>query len=98
MTTCERSPGEALADLQQADQVRIAVADQHYEGTTRRKSVSGARIRAVVQTGDDHVFRITSEWAQGWLDPLVDEYVDGDRVQPVGTLGELELVEGDGGP
>lgn len=97
MTSCESPPGEILADLEPSDQVRLAVADEQYEGTARRKTVAGDHIRAVVRTGEDQVFRITSEWVHGWLDPLVDEYVDEDRVQPVGTLAQLEVVETDGG-
>ncbi|WP_336036090.1 hypothetical protein [Halobacterium yunchengense] len=96
MSTSEESPGETLADLRTEERVRLAVGDRQFEGTARRKTVAGDRVRAVVETGDDHVFRITSEWVQGWLDPLVDEYVADDRVQPVGTAAELELVDADG--
>jgi hypothetical protein len=97
MSTCDDSPGETLANLQTTERVRLEVADTRYEGTARRKTVAGERVRAVVQTSDDQLFRITSEWVNGWLDPLVDEYVDDDGgVKPVGTLMGLELVEGDG--
>lgn len=96
MSTTDESPGETLADLRTSERVRLAVGDRQFEGTARRKTVAGDQVRAVVQTGDDHVFRITSEWVHGWLDPLVDEFVDDDRVQPVGTVAELELVDEDG--
>lgn len=96
MSTCDDPPGETLANLRTAENVRLEVADERYEGTARRKTVAGDKVRAVVQTTDDQVFRITSEWVHGWMDPLVDEYVDdASGVEPVGTLAELEMVDGD---
>lgn len=94
MTSCDDPPGETLANLRTTERVRLEVGESRFEGTARRKTVTDDRIRAVVQTNDDQLFRITSEWMHGWLDPLVDEYVDDESaVQPVGTLSELELVE-----
>lgn len=96
MSTCDDPPGETLANLRTSERVRLEVADARYEGTARRKTVAGDRVRAVVQTSDDQMLRITSEWVNGWLDPLVDEYVEGaSGVKPVGTLVDLEMVDAD---
>lgn len=95
MTSCDDAPAEVLADLQTSETVRLEAGESRYRGKTRRKRVTDDKILAVVETNEDQLLRITSEWMHGWLDPLVDEYVDdGDRVEPVGTLSELELVEG----
>lgn len=95
MTSCDDAPGETLADLQSSETVRLEVAGSRYSARTRRKTVTDDKVLAVVETSDDQLLRITSEWMNGWLAPLVDEYVDdGDSVEPVGTLSALELVEG----
>ena len=93
MATCEESPAETLADLGMLERLRFEVADEQFEGDSHRKQVDDGRMWVVVQTESDRVFRIETQWANGWLEPLVDEY-DGsdDSVEPVGNLGSVEAL------
>jgi hypothetical protein len=93
MATREDSPAETLADLGMLERLRFEVAGEQFEGYSHRKQLGDGRLWVVVQTESDRVFRIESQWANGWLDPLVDEY-DGDRdsVEPVGTLSAVEAL------
>jgi hypothetical protein len=94
MTSRDDHPGEVLADLQASQSVRLEVGESQYTARARQKAVGARELLAVVETSDDELLRIRTEWVHGWLDPLVDEYVDGgDRLEPVGTLSGLELVE-----
>jgi hypothetical protein len=93
MATCEESPAETLADLGMLERLRFEVADEQFEGYSHRKQVEDGRMWVVVQTECDRVFRIETQWANGWLDPLVDEYDgDEDSVEPVGTLSAVEAL------
>ena len=93
MATCEESPAETLADLGMLERLRFEVADEQFEGYSHRKQVDDGRMWVVVQTESDRVFRIETQWANGWLEPLVDEY-DGtdDSVEPVGNLVSVEAL------
>lgn len=93
MATCEESPAETLADLGMLERLRFEVADEQFEGYSHRKQVDDGRMWVVVQTEGDRVFRIETQWANGWLEPLVDEY-DGtaDSVEPVGNLSSVEAL------
>lgn len=93
MATCEESPAETLADLGMLEHLRFEVAGEQFEGYSHRKQVGDERLWVVVQTEEDRVFRIESQWANGWLQPLVDEY-DGDQdaVEPIGNLSSVEAL------
>jgi hypothetical protein len=93
MATCEESPAETLADLGMLERLRFEVADEQFEGYSHRKQVDDGRMWVVVQTERDRVFRIETQWANGWLEPLVDEY-DGtdDSVEPIGNLASVEAL------
>lgn len=93
MATCEESPAETLSDLRMLERLRFEVADEQFEGYSHRKQVDDGRMWVVVQTETDRVFRIETQWANGWLEPLVDEY-DGsdDSVEPVGNLSSVEAL------
>ncbi|WP_232703025.1 hypothetical protein [Halobacterium wangiae] len=93
MATCSENPAETLADLGMLERLRFEVAGEQFEGYSHRKRVDDGELWVVVQTEDDRVFRIETQWANGWLEPLVDEY-DGERdtTEPVGNLSDVEAL------
>ncbi|MFC3477545.1 hypothetical protein [Halobacterium litoreum] len=93
MATCEENPAETLSSLGMLERLRFEVADEQFEGYSHRKRVEDDRLWVVVRTREDRVFRIETQWANGWLAPLVDEYDGGeDSVEPVGTLSSVEAL------
>lgn len=87
---------ETLAGLEMLERVRFRVAEERVEAITNSLVVEDDRVVALVseRTGTRQ-FRIQSQWASGWLPPLVDATESrgpGAEFAPVGTLREIEAV------
>ena len=90
------SPIETLTDLEMLERVGFTVAGERVDALSNSKVVEDDRIVVVVsERGGDRKFRIETQWANGWLEPLVDVYDATDTdpsFEPAGTLEEIEAV------
>lgn len=90
------TPVEALLDLDMLETVRLTVAGEVVTGVSNSKVVDEDRVVVLVNERDgDRTFRIETQWAHGWLDPIVDvrerDGPDGE-FEPLGTLEDAEAV------
>lgn len=87
---------ETLVDLEMLERVRFSAADETVEAVANSLVVEEDRVVALVsERSGDRRFRIRTEWASGWLPPLVDatDAIGPDaEFEPVGTLRAIEAV------
>lgn len=85
---------ETLTELDMLEGVRLLVHDQEIEGVANSKIQDDDRIVVVVSEREgDRKFRIQTQWASGWLEPLVDVLdasADDSEYRPEGTLRGIE--------
>jgi len=78
------------------ESVEFTVNGERIDGLSNSKVVEDDRIVVVVsERGGERKFRIETQWANGWLEPLVDvrdATVDGTDFRPAGTLDDIEAV------
>ncbi len=90
------SPIETLTGLEMLENVEFTVAGEHVDGLSNSKVVEDDRIVVVVsERRGDRKFRIETQWANGWLEPLVDVYDASDddpAFEPAGTLEEIDAA------
>lgn len=95
----EDSPIETLTDLEMLESVTFTVAGEHVEALSNSKVVEDDRIVVVASERDgDRKFRIETQWANGWLEPLVDVYDTTDADPSFEPAGMLEDIESAGYP
>lgn len=92
----ENSPIETLTGLEMLENVEFTVAGERVDALSNSKVVEDDRIVVVVsERSGDRKFRIETQWANGWLEPIVDVYDAADddpSFEPAGTLEEIEAV------
>lgn len=90
----EDNPIETLASLEVLEEVELTVYDETVVGRSISKVVEDDRILVVVsEEGGDREFRIETQWAHGWLDPLVDVIDTSDSDPEFRPQGSLKAVE-----
>jgi hypothetical protein len=83
---------ETLTDLGMLEAVRLRVCEEDIVGFSNEKVVEDDRVLVTVREADgERSFRIETQWAHGWLEPIVDELQDDER-RPVGSLSEVEAL------
>jgi len=83
-----------LAALDLLDPVRLTVAGETIPVYAEEKRHEDGRICVTATERDGRrTFRIETQWAAGWLDPLVDVCV-GEEFRALGTLDDVERVDG----
>ena len=93
MAVVSDDPIETLQSLEHGDRLRFVANQTTMEAEVRRIYRGDAIIWLVVSTPDHRIFKIETQWANGWLEPLVDEYRGlHDELVPVGCLGEVSSV------
>jgi hypothetical protein len=93
------SPIETLTGLEMLESVEFTVAGERVDALSNSKVVEDDRIVVVVsERGGDRKFRIETQWANGWLEPLVDVYDASDDEPSFEPAGTLEGIDAAGYP
>jgi hypothetical protein len=93
MAVVSGDPIGTLQDLERDDELRFAVNRESTRGCVRRVYVGESIIWVILTTPDERIIKIETQWANGWLEPLVDEYHrPRDELVPIGCLGEIERL------
>lgn len=81
---------ETFRDLEADDQLEITAGSESFPCAVRRTHAGSDTMWVVVSSRDNRLFKIETQWANGWLEPLVDEYIGStDEVVPIGCLKDL---------
>ena len=84
---------ETFRDIEADDRLEISTGSRSFSCAVRRTHTGSETMWMVVSSTEDRLFKIETQWANGWLEPLVDEYIGStDEVVPIGCLKDLSAV------
>lgn len=85
--------GTKLANIEERTVVVFTVNGERIEGQARHKADGNGRVHVlVVARAGLRIFSIETQWANGWLEPLVDvaDLTENEPTfEPMGTLQDL---------
>jgi len=90
-------PIRTLARVDMLDRVEFTVDGETITGWSDDVTVDDASIRVMIhEQYGDRTFQVVTEWANGWLEPLVD--VLDPRSRTFRPFGTLDGIQGRGYP
>lgn len=90
--------GGTLVGLEPGAVVKLVIDETDTVGTVRETAAERGRETVTVdELESERRYRIETEWAMGWLPPLVDvRTADDAGFKPYGTLASIERVQRSG--
>ena len=84
---------ESFREFEAEDCLEFSTGGESFTCMVRRTYTGSETMWMVVCSEEGRLFKIETHWANGWLEPLVDEYMGStDEVVPVGCLKDVSRV------